>query len=266
MTDNARVQLHSLLSTELDAAQLRCAKRVTEVESLAASKGAFNSGARIMMTAECLNEGIVQYRQFILEKWSAYVRPRLSSLPYDEQSAFVDLALEAMDKAIAGALRLFDTRSKPHIQSATPLSEPIIETGARERRSLEVELRLYMSTPTNTSAGMNVNVTTHGPGSPVNVGSGTLNQQIKTAEGMAELVAALGSLLDAMSQMQDRLELNEVREIVVEAKDEAAKPVPNKLKLRSILAGVKDGLQGVAAVQPAWDVVHRMIQMLGLVL
>jgi hypothetical protein len=55
-----------------------------------------------------------------------------------------------------------------------------------------------MSTPTNTSAGMNVSVTTHGPGSPVNVGSGTLNQQIKTAEGMAELVAALGSLLDAM--------------------------------------------------------------------
>jgi hypothetical protein len=44
------------------------------------------------------------------------------------------------------------------------------------------------------------------------------------------------------------------------------KPVPNKLKLRSILAGAKDGLQGVAAVQPAWDVVHRMIQMLGLVL
>jgi hypothetical protein len=38
--------------------------------------------------------------------------------------------------------------------------------------------------------------------------------------------------------MQDRSELNEVREIVVEAKDEAAKPVPNKLKLRSILAGV----------------------------
>jgi hypothetical protein len=85
-------------------------------------------------------------------------------------------------------------------------------------------------------------VTTHGPGSPVNVGSGTLNQQIKTAEGMGELVVALTTLLDAM---KDRPELSEVREIVIEAKHEAAKPVPNRLKLRSILGGAKDGLQGI---------------------
>jgi hypothetical protein len=47
-----------------------------------------------------------------------------------------------------------------------------------------------------------------------------------------------------MRQVQDPAQLNDVCEIVVEAKDEAAKPVPNKLRLQSILAEVKDGLQG----------------------
>ena len=65
--------------------------------------------------------------------------------------------------------------------------------------------------------------------------------------------------------MRDHPQLTDVREIVIEAKDEAAKPAPNKLKLRSILGGIKDGLQGVATLQPAWEAVHRLAQMLGMV-
>lgn len=41
--------------------------------------------------------------------------------------------------------------------------------------------------------------------------------------------------------MKDHPQLADVRAIVIEAKDEAAKPAPNKLKLRSILGGIKDG-------------------------
>jgi hypothetical protein len=74
---------------------------------------------------------------------------------------------------------------------------------------------------------------------------------------MGELVTALTALLDAMT---NHPELREVREIVVEAKGEAAKPEPNKLKLRAILGGIKDGLQGVAALQPAWESVRDVMQ------
>jgi hypothetical protein len=258
MADDPRTELANLLAAELEAAQLRWAKAVTEFESLCNSKGRFLSGARIIGTAEKLNDGLVQYRQFIFDKWVTYVRPRLPSLP--DQSAFVEVALAAMDKAIAGALGQFDARPKVSGVS-TDFSGPIKEAGARERQSLESELKLYISTPTGTAASMNVNVTTHGPGSPVNVGSGTQTQQINTAEGMGELVLALTTLLDAM---KDHPQLGDVREIVIEAKDEAAKPAPNKLRLRAILGGIKDGLQGTAALLPAWESVHRVMQMLGL--
>jgi hypothetical protein len=262
MTDDPRSQLADLLSSELDAAQLRWVRVITDFERFTNSKGMFQSSARMTGTAERLNEGLIQYRQYIFDKWTAYVRPRLPSLSPAEQTAFVDVALTAMDNAIAMALRTLQSRAKPALQISTDFSGPIKDTAARERRSLETELRLYMSTPTDTPASMNVNVTTHGSGSPVNVvGSGTLNQQIKTAEGMAELVTVLGALLEAM---KGHPQLGEVRDIVIEAKDEAAKPTPNRLKLRSILAGVSDGLQGIAAIQPAWEAVHRVAQMVGL--
>jgi hypothetical protein len=78
----------------------------------------------------------------------------LSSLGRDEQAAFVAVALSAMDKAITIALRTLDTQSKPVSDISTDFSGPIKDTAARERRSLETELNLYMSTPTNTPAGV----------------------------------------------------------------------------------------------------------------
>lgn len=262
MNTDPRIHLGSLLSSELEAAQSRWARAIKEFESFCSARGMLQSGARITGTADRLCEGLVQYRQFIFDKWTAYIRPRLASLPVSEQSAFVEVALAAMDRAITAALGHFVGRPKFSSLRAEDFSAPIQETGTRERNSLESELRLYMTTPTNTPAGMNVHVTTHGHSSPVNVGPGSLKQQTKTAEGMGELVAALVALLDAM---KSHPELNDVREIVIDAKDEATKPTPNKLKLSAILGGIKDGLQGVAAMQPAWASVHRVMQMVGLV-
>ena len=80
---------------------------------------------------------------------------------------------------------------------------------------------------------------------------------------MSELVSALNRLLEAMAESQ-RPELAEVREILVEAKEEAAKPSPNRLKLSTLLAGSGGIVQTVAALQPAWEVVHRLARTLGL--
>lgn len=190
MTDDPRAQLATLLATELDASELQWIKTITELERLFASKGRFQSGARIVGTSERLSEGLVQYRRYIFDKWATYVRPRLPSLSPSEQSAFVGVALAAMDQAMALALQTLETRSMPSSHKWTEFSGPINDTATRERRSLETELDLYMSTPTSFPASV-VNVTTHGHSSPVNVGSGTQTQQITTAEGMGELILAL---------------------------------------------------------------------------
>jgi hypothetical protein len=95
------------------------------------------------------------------------------------------------------------------------------------------------------------------------VGSGSLTQQVNSAEGMTELVSALNRLLQAMAEAQ-RPELAEVREILLEAKEEAAKPSPNRLKLSTILAGAGGIVQTVAALHPAWDAVHQLARSLGL--
>jgi hypothetical protein len=262
MPDDAVSSFAELLASELEAAQLRWAQEITKVESEANANGRFHSGARIHQTAERLSEGIVLYRRCIFHKWTSYVRPRLPSLSVTDRAAFEAAALAALDQAIAGAVGQFEGRPKPGLQSSTDFAAPIKSIGQRERRGLENEIKLYVSTPTPASAG--VSVVTHGSNSPVSVGSGSVHQQINTTEGMGELVVALTSLLDAMRQMQDHVQLNEVREIVVDAKDEAAKPVPNRLKLRSILAGVKVGVEGIATLETAWGAVHRVVQMIGL--
>jgi hypothetical protein len=177
-----------------------------------------------------------------------------------DRSAFVGAALNALDVAVEGAEKHYSTRSQFN-QLTSPLAE-IEKAGARERKLLEAEVNLYMTTPT-APASQSIHVSTHGSNSPVNVGSGSISQEVHTAEGMVELTAAIGRLLDGMAQMP-RPELSEVREILLEAREEATKPAPNRLRLRSILAGTKDGLAGVAALQPAWETVYRVAQMLGL--
>jgi hypothetical protein len=169
-----------------------------------------------------------------------------------------------LDKAVADALTHFHGRPKPGLTFGLESANLISSTGDREKRLLENELQLDMSTPLPAPAGANISVTTHGSNSPVNVGPGSLNQQINTGEGMAELVTALAALLAALQQLKGHGEVGEVRDMVIEAQEEATKLTPNKLKLRSFLAGIKDGLQGIAAVQPAWESVHRMMQLLGL--
>jgi hypothetical protein len=262
MTTNDDVkQFTSILASELEAAQQRWVKAVGQVEAELASKGRFESGVRIVMITECLNDGLVLYRRFIFDKWTAYVRPRLASLASTGQTNFLDAALGEFDRAVTDAVAKFEGRPSSPSHPMSNFSGSIKETGERERRSLKAELRLYMSTPVDPPAGVNVSVTTHGSSSPVNLGSGTLNQQINAAEGMGELATALAALLEAM---KDHPQLSDVHDIVIEAKDEATKPKPNKLKLGVILGGIKTGIEGVAVLEKAWDLVQHAMKALDL--
>jgi hypothetical protein len=264
MTANDDVsQFTDLLASELHTAQDRWSKAMAQVEAELASKGRFESGARIAKVAECLNDGLILFGRFIFEKWTAYIRPRLASQSAAGQMAFVDAALGQFDRAVADAIARFEARPSTPPHPMANFSGSVKETGARTRRSLEAELRLYLSTPVDAPASTNVTVATHGSNSPVNVGSGTLNQQVNVTQGMAELVTALAGLLEAMRQGQDH-QLDDVREIVVEAKDEATKPKPNRLRLRSVLAGIKTGIEGIAVLEKAWELVESAAHALDL--
>jgi hypothetical protein len=259
MPDESLPHFSRLLAFELDAAQLRMFDEVTRVESDYNSRGLFQSSARMVQTAKTLMAWLELYRRYIFEKLTSYIQPRLSSLTEADRVALAGAALNALDAAFKGAKNHYATRSQfnPHLIGPLAMIE---EAGARERILLEAEVYLYMTTPTPASQ---IHVSTHGANSPVVVGSGSLNQQVHAAEGMAELASAIGSLLELMAQAP-RPELAEVREILLEAKEEAAKPAPNRTKLSAILAGSKDAIQTVATLQPAWETAHRFAQALGL--
>lgn len=259
MPDEAVQHFATLLSSELEAERQRSETEMVQVEFDFAMRGMFQSSARVFHTALRLSEGIVRYRKFIFEKWTSYVRPRMTSVSDGDRAAFVGVALNAMDVATAMAHELH--QSRPEFNNLTgPLAE-ITKVGTRERGFLEAEVNLYMTTPT--APPSQIHVSTSGANSPVNVGSGSLTQQVNSAEGMTELVSALNRLLQAMAEAQ-RPELAEVREILLEAKEEAAKPSPNRLKLSMILAGAGGIVQTVAALHPAWDAVHQLARSLGL--
>jgi hypothetical protein len=252
-------QFSKLLSAELETEQMRSSEEVTQLEYQFANKGSSNSGARLVQMGICLSEGIIRYRRCIFEKWTTYIRPRLPELSDADRGAFVEAALSAIDAAIAGAQAHY--RSRPVTSILTGPLDQIAQIGGRERALLEAELGLYMSTPT-VAPSQNIHVSTLGTNSPVNVGSGTIHQRVHVAEGMGELVRALGALLDTMAQ-SSRSDMAELREILVEAKEEAAKPQPNRLRLSSILAGCRDIVQTVGSWQPAWEAVHRAGQLVG---
>jgi len=230
-----------------------------QVETEFIKANAFQSSGRVLYTALRLSDGIVRYRKFIFEKWTSYVRPRLTSVSDDDRAAFVGVALNAMDAVTAMAKELH--QSRPGFNGLSGPQAEIDKVGARERRLLEAEVNLHMTTPTVPSS--QIHVSTSGANSPVNVGSGSLTQQVNSAEGMAELVSALNHLLEAMAQTM-RPELAEVREILLEAKEEAAKPSPNRLKLSTFLSGAGGIVQTVAALQPAWEAVQQLGRTLGL--
>jgi len=260
MRDEAVQHFATLLSSELATERQRSATEMMQVESDFVMRGMFQSGARVHHTALRLSEGIVRHRKFIFEKWTSYVRPRMTSVSDGDRAAFVGVALTAIDAATSMAKELH--QSRPGFNNLTgPLAE-ISKVGTRERRLLEAEVNLYMTTPT-APPSQTIHVATHGTNSPVNVGSGSLNQQINSAEGMADLISALNGLLEAMA-LVPRPELADVREILLEAKEEAAKPSPNRLKLSTILAGAGGIIQTVAALQPAWGVVHQLARTLSL--
>jgi hypothetical protein len=193
MSGNAITHFAGLLATELEAAEERWMKEVTKTEFDFANRGTFDSSMRVHQAAERLSEGIVLYRDCIFDRWRSYARPRFASLPESDRTAFIGAALGALDKAIADALTHFHGRPKPSLTFGLQSANLISSTGDREKRLLENELQLDMSTPLAAPAATNINVTTHGTNSPVNMGAGTLTQQLNTGEARADLAAWGGS-------------------------------------------------------------------------
>jgi hypothetical protein len=201
----------------------------------------------------------------VFEKWTTYVRPRLASLSQTDREAFIQAAADALNRAIAGLrsnmnqrLRTGSGLASGAIDSARRSFEDI---ASREKQHLMAELSLYMTTPP-TPAGTNINVVTSGANSPVNVGPGTLSQRIGGQASMQDLAAALGSLIELIDRHHSD-DARELREVVAEAKAEAEKSAPNRLRLKSILAGCRDAVQTFAALDPGWQGVQAIAHMLG---
>jgi hypothetical protein len=65
MSGDSIEQFSTLLFAELEAEQKRSAEEVTQLEYQFASRGTFQSGMRLVSTAECLSKGVVRYRKSI---------------------------------------------------------------------------------------------------------------------------------------------------------------------------------------------------------
>ena len=146
MSDDPTTQFANLLASELEAAEQRWAEEIMKIEADATPKHALHSGGRILVT-ELLSEGLAQYRVCILDKWRSHVRPRLVALSATDLEAFFDVALAALDKAVADAVAQSEARPKPKLQEGIDFSRPIKATGQIARSTLESELRPHMRDP-----------------------------------------------------------------------------------------------------------------------
>lgn len=263
MTD-ALAQFDALMRSALDAEVARAALDVRKVEAAANSVGQLNGSRRVVETARVLGEAIERFRVTIDEKWKAYMKPHLSTLTDSERYSYINSAIRPLDACAAKMEAELTGRTTlagmQHI--GQQLMRHLQDIADRERRFLAAELNLYAITPMPGSAPA-VHVTTHGQNSPVNVGSGTLAQSVRTTTAsMAELSKALSDLLAAIDSHHGGA-APELRQVIEDARTEAEKPDPNRLRLKGSLGAAKDVVQTIGGLSTAWDAVERIAKGIG---
>ncbi len=80
---------------------------------------------------------------------------------------------------------------------------------------------------------------------------------------MQSLVAALTESLAAIDG-DYREELREIRALLEEARQEAAKDEPSSVKLQAILADCNEMIRTFAALDPLWQGIQRIVRMTGI--
>jgi len=78
-----------------------------------------------------------------------------------------------------------------------------------------------------------------------------------------DLAAALGHSLKAIDD-DYKEEMRELREIFEEARKEAEKKEPDRVKLKALLADANEMARTFATLDPAWQAVQRVAKMFGL--
>jgi hypothetical protein len=252
----------ALMGAELETELGLVAKAIMAVEHQASSNGMFQSSRRVIQTAEAAAEGITRYRQTVFDKWTTYLRPRLSNLTDIERLEYIETAAAALRGCIARVKSTCKSRARFNGGAEQIAQNTLDRAGARELALLTSELNLYATTPQQVPVSP-VNVVTHGANSPVNVGHGTLAQSVQLGSSMTELAAALGNLLAAMDTHHHGA-APDLRQYIEEAKREAEKPQPSLLRLKGFFGAAKDAVQTFAGLSPAWDVAQRIAHSLGL--
>ncbi len=80
---------------------------------------------------------------------------------------------------------------------------------------------------------------------------------------MHHLAAALTESLRAIDG-DYREELREIRELLVEAKNEAEKDEPNDVKIKAILDDCNEMIRTFATLDPIWQGIQRVARMVGI--
>lgn len=145
-----RTQFNKFLNLELDAAQSRWVRKVADIDSAPPTDGAIDT-SRAADAARCLSDGLVQYRQFVVNKWTDYVWPHAGPLTDKEKTEFIADAIATMDKAKDAALDQFTGRPKSTPPEKESGSSLIMKTWERERAMLDSELQLRISAPSEES-------------------------------------------------------------------------------------------------------------------
>jgi len=266
MDSDVGATFRNLVASELQNELGRIHAAVGQINGAAAAKGYFDSGRRIVQVSGPFVEGIQRHREFVFRAWADYLRPRLL---VQQQNADAGIIATAATDAFDESIAVIQRRHHEVLQSPRGGFESAVRSVqdsfaakvSTERSLLAANTKLYATTPTP-PVHPHINVTTTGANSPVNVGSGTQTQSVVTVD-MRGLVEALDKLVAAIDQ-RGSSDTAELREVVVAAMDEAGKRTPNRLKLASYLGGVASGVHTVAAIEPAWQVVKKIAESLGL--
>ncbi|TXL72576.1 hypothetical protein FHP25_25095 [Vineibacter terrae] len=234
---------------------------VNDVIPVFVKAGAYGGSRTHLTLAEHYADGLGRFKAFLLEKWQAYLKPRVPLLTAEQQDAVKAAVVAAFNAALADfSDALLNLSPKPEYH------RPFRDTAARLLAGLEAEIGIDMSTPpSGPTVHQTVTNTTHGNNSPINSGSGTQMQAVHTNASPTDLAVALGLLIAQIraAQAAGTPALDDALRAVEDAKKEAEEAEPRFGRIGILLRGAKPFLETIALTKPAFEAVVAIAAAIG---
>lgn len=258
--------LYSVEKQKLDRALDRDIN--TSIGKWSASGALLSGGAMLGLVRECTNSIPVRAQvalNLLLRTLAAHGTPLTDEVSSDCREIVFGLLNDQRSQFIARLEETPPFRMKNAGSARQSALKDIDEVIDLENRRIQGEINLIVAASKRPTADSSPSLNFHGPVGVVQTGSGSyaVSNQTIDASAAQKLNEALAKL-EADLSSESGTEVDDVRELVADAKTELQKERPNPSKVKALFQGIGSTIEFMPKIRPAYDAVKWAASLVGI--